>query len=384
MSISLSCGRKFHSDHLAAALWRAGALDQVFTANPSWAYRRHRSIQHKVVHTFPYYLPGLLLGRLPGVQRLASSLDWWATRRFDAAVAKQLGSPSTLIAWAWSAHRSFEVAKAHGIQCVLEECGSANLQQFNILTEEYSRFGLAYHSPIAQRVIENERRECELADIILCPSAYVADSFSSYGVPRSTCLVIPYATNPRFRAAQPKLPRERLEILYVGSVGFRKGLIYLLRALAELDDARVSCTVIGQVDPVMAPFLKPFQHLFRHIPSVPHTEMPEHFARANLFVLPTLDEGMAYVVMEALASGTPVITTPHSGAEGMVSHCSNGFLVPIRDSHAIASVLGECLEDPHLIPRLSAAALASSAGWSWDDYVEQLVASLERGLPTVS
>jgi len=376
MRLTLSCGRKFHSDHLGAALLNRGVLEKVITANPSFTYRRHASLVGHVDHTPPFYVPGLLLARVPGLRKLAPELDWWASRYFDRAVARRLDGAQVLLAWAWSARQSFENARALGIRCVLEECGSANLHQETILSAEYARLGLPYRNPIAERVIANERRECELADVILCPSEYVANSFAIYGIPRSKCIVIPYATNPRFRANEPKTLGVTLHVLFVGSVGVRKGLLYLLQALALLNDPRITCTVIGREDPALAPLLLPYRHLFHHIASVPHEEMPAHFASAHVFVLPTLDEGMAYVVMEALASGTPVITTPNSGAEGIVREGHNGFLVPIRNPEAIADALSQCLADPELLERLSAAALATATAWSWDDYAQTLLTAL--------
>ena len=376
MRLTISCGRKFHSDHLSAALLKLDALEQVITANPPFSYRRHSSLSGHVAHTLPFYVPGLLLARVPGLRRLGPYLDWWATRSFDSAVASRLGHAQVLLAWAWSAKRSFERAHERGIRCVLEECGSANLHQKNILSEEYRRLGIPYRNPIAERVIANERQECALADTILCPSEYVANSFGIYGIARSKCLVIPYASNPRFRAKQPKAPQETLHVLFVGSVGVRKGIIYLLQALALLSDPRITCTVIGQVDPALAPLLQPFLHLFRHIPSVPHEQMPTYFAAAQVFVLPTLDEGMAYVVMEALASGTPVITTPNSGAEGIVKEGHNGFVVPIRNPEAIAAALNRCLVDPELAVKMSLASLGTATAWSWDDYAKTLLSAL--------
>jgi len=376
MRIIVSCGRKFHSDHIGAALLRQKALERVITANPPFSYRRQPSLEGHVTHTLPYYVAGLLLARLPVLRWFAPEFDWWASRSFDRDVANRLRKVDVLLAFAWSARKSFERAHELSIRCILEECGSANLHQERILSKEYEHLGLPYRNRIAKRVIANERRECELADIILCPSEYVANSFSAYGIPRSKCLVIPYATNPRFIADAPKEPGESLNILFVGSVGVRKGVIYLLKALALLNNQRITCTVIGRLDPDLAPLLEPYRGHFQHISNVPHGEMPAHFAAAHVFVLPTLDEGMAYVVMEALASGTPVITTPNSGADGIVRHGKNGFIVPIRNENAIAEALSQCLENPALVRELSAAALATATAWSWDDYVQRLLETL--------
>lgn len=319
MKITITCGRKFHSDHLAAALLRQGALERVITANPPRTYRRHTFPPAHIRFAPPYYLPGLASHRLPGLASLEPALSWWASRRFDAWASRHLGSPDIVLSWAWSARRTFETARTRGIACVLEECGSANAHQETILAEEYSRLGLRRRRVLPPDVIENERRECDLADLILCPSDYVARSYAIHGVPREKCIVLPYAANPSLFNRPKTTPEDgRLHILYVGSVGPRKGLVYLLQALQSLPPDRFTCTAVGRVEPGFEPVLAPFRHLFTHVPSVPPHELPAYYQRASVFVLPTLDEGMAYVIMEALCSGTPVITTPHSGAEGIV------------------------------------------------------------------
>lgn len=383
MKLTLTSGRKFHSDHLAAALLRQGALDRVITANPPRTYRRHAFPPAHIRFAPPYYLPGLAAHRIPGLAALEPALSWWASRRFDAWSARHLGSPDVVLSWAWSARRTFETARSRGIRCVLEECGSANAHQERILAEEYARLRLRRRRVLPPAVIENERRECELADIILCPSDYVADSFAIYGVPREKCVVIPYAADPS-RFARPKIPSPDglLRILYVGSVGPRKGLVYLLEALRSLPRSRFECTVVGRVEPGFAPALAPYAGLFNHVPSVPHDEIPAYYQRASVFVLPTLDEGMAYVISEALCGGTPVITTPHSGAQGLVRDHHNGFIVPIRDSKAIADRLRELLDQPDLLAALGTRAAASVASRGWDDYAATLLAKL--GAPTGS
>lgn len=382
MKLTLTCGRKFHSDHLGAALLRRDALERVVTANPPSTYRRHAFPAERIRHAPPYYLPGLAALRVPLLARLEPALSWWASRRFDRWAARALGAPDAVLAWAWSAQRTFDAARARGLLCILEECGSANAHQEALLADEYRRLGLARRTTLPPAVIDAERRECELADVILCPSDYVADSYAIYGVPRAKCLVLPYASDAS-RFARPKFaPTDgRLHILYIGSVGPRKGLVYLLQALRQLPRARFTCTVVGRVESGFAPVLGPYADLFRHVPAVPHDELAGYYQRASVFVLPTLDEGMAYVVSEALCSGTPVITTPHSGAAAIVREGVNGHLVPIRDPEAIASRLVGLIDAPDRLAAFGRAAAATAAAWTWDDYAQTLLEKLALRRP---
>jgi len=376
MKVTVTCGRKFHSDHLANALLQEDALERVVTANPRSAYRRYKFPSERIRFLPPVYLTGWVAGKLPPLRRLQQPLDWWATRTFDRMASRNFGQPDAIIAWAWSARRTFEVAKSQGIRCVLEECGSANAYQESLLAEEYDRLGLPRRVTTLREVIDNERRECELADRILCPSEYVARSFSIYGVPRERCIVIPYASNPTLFSGTRAKADGKFRILYVGSVSVRKGIIYLLKALALLPRDSFECTVIGQIDPDLGPLLQPYAHLFEHVSAVPHDRIAAYYQRASVFVLPTLDEGMAYVIMEALASGVPVITTPHSGAEDMIRDGENGFLVPIRNAEAVAEKISVLQSSPADVLAMSSSARTSAQEWTWANYVAKLLPAL--------
>lgn len=376
MRITITCGRKFHSDHLAAALLRSDSLDRVITANPPRAYRRHPFPPERIRFAPPVYLPSLLAGRLPGFKSLEPKLGWWASRQFDRWASKQIGQPDAVLAWAWSALETFKKAQSIGVTRILEECGSANAHQEAILRDEHERLGLRSRISVAPEIIDNERAECELADLILCPSEYVANSYAIYGIPRSKCLVIPYASNPSLFSRPKAAPDGKFRILYVGSVGVRKGIVYLLKALQALPRNSFECTVIGRVEAGFQALFNRFSDLCTHIPAVPHEELAAYYQSASVFVLPTLDEGMAYVLMEALCSGTPVITTPNSGGEGTMFDGENGFMVPIRDSECISARLALLQANPEMLQKMSENARGSAVAWTWDEYVQKLLSSV--------
>ena len=81
------------------------------------------------------------------------------------------------------------------------------------------------------------------------------------------------------------------------------------------------------------------------IDSVPHKEISEYYVWADVFVLPSITdwkgekEGLGVVILEAFASGIPVIGTQSGGIVDVVKHRVNGFLVPERDAPAIAKYL---------------------------------------------
>ena len=94
------------------------------------------------------------------------------------------------------------------------------------------------------------------------------------------------------------------------------------------------CRVVGpQLVNVSDPlFLGP-----TYLGAIPRNQVQQEFRRADLFVLPTLAEGMALSALEAMASGLPVITTPQCGS--VIRDGIEGFLVPIRDAEALADCI---------------------------------------------
>src|SRR5207245_2200608 len=79
-------------------------------------------------------------------------------------------------------------------------------------------------------------------------------------------------------------------------------------------------------------------------PGLPHAQLAERLHSADVFVLPSLEEGLVRTALEAMACGLQVVLTPHCGANDFVRPGANGEVVPIRDPRAIAEAVLKCWE----------------------------------------
>lgn len=263
-------------------------------------------------------------------------------------------------------------AKARGLTIIYEQIINPSVGL--ILREERERFpGLEAQDPEREvrDGIARDRDVFALADSVVCASAFVRSDIHQLAGEQVKVEVIPYGIEESWldRASEP----ERGRVLFVGSVGLRKGNHYLAEAqrLLRARGRNYDFRVVGPHDGSLVKHPR-----FRgplYLGQVPRTEIGREFARADVFVLPTLAESFALVHLEALAHGVPVVTTPNCGS--VVEEGKQGFIVPIRDPFALADAIERIVEDRALRDRLSAGARIRAAQFTWSAYGAALLAA---------
>lgn len=214
--------------------------------------------------------------------------------------------------------------------------------------------------------------ECELADRILVGSQFAAQTFVEESIATEKMMVIPYGMD--HRRFYPKVPgpepRKIFRVLFVGRIEQRKGISYLLRAYRRFKGPDTELVLVGSYKDT-GPLI-PFRDDYQHIPHVPQADLPEIYRSADVFVFPSLLEGMGLVVLEAMASGLPVITTPN-GPGDLVRDGLDGFVVPIRDVDAIVEKLEYLHAHPHARLSMGKNARQRAQTFTWERYREKSV-----------
>ena len=221
------------------------------------------------------------------------------------------------------------------------------------------------------------RKDTELqrADQVIVASRFTERTLqlAPHSVPVVT--VIPYGAPAAVSGALPHHRAGKLRVLFVGALGQRKGLSYLVTAVERMS-AAVELTLLGvKTSATCAPLNEAVR---RHpwIPSLPHAEVLAEMGRHDLLVFPSLFEGFGLVILEALSQGIPVITTPHTGGPDVITEGVDGFIVPIRSSLAIAEKLELLARDHPLLCDMKEAARATARRLSWENYRSRLVAAV--------
>ena len=385
MNVSqISIGR-FHHFHLARQLQKRDLLEAVFTGYPRFKLKDEPGIPQSKIHTFPWLqAPFMARGRV-GLDQwdwLNREWAWQAHETLDRYVRSRLRAPTVLLALSGSGLHAGRRAQELGGLHICDRGSSHIRVQEQLLQEEYARYGACWKG-IDPRSIAKEEAEYEQADLISVPSQFCVDSFIHQGIPKEKILKIPYGARlERFWpcATQVSDQQPEFRVLFVGSAGPRKGFLDLLKAFTLLQHPRKKLTLIGSLSTEAQSYLKGTdQPSVEFLGSVPNAQLRAHYSRASVFVLPSIEEGLAMVMGEAMACGCPVIASTNTGASDLFTDGTEGFIVPIRSPELIADRLQQLADAPELRHRMGRAALmrVQTLG-GWDAYGDAWQTALTR------
>ncbi|MBS1799174.1 MAG: glycosyltransferase family 4 protein [Acidobacteria bacterium] len=374
----------FHHFELARELNRRGHLQKIYSTWP-WLRLKREGLPRDKVGTFPWiHLPEFQLTKM-GWSNVwlndqlsyanALAFDWWTDRRLMECDA--------LIAISGAGLKTGRRLQRTGGKFICDRGSSHQRYQERIVSEEYSRWGV--ERPVTDmRDIAREEEIYEAADLITVPSSFAARSFMEMGVRQEKLRTIPYGVRLESFRRTGEPPKDRFEVLFAGSVGLRKGVPYLLEAFSQLRHSNKRLRLAGAIHPDIRQVLGrlPMENV-EVLGAVPQTRLVELMGTSHVMVLPSIEEGLALVQGQALACGCPVIASTQTGGEDLFTDRVEGFIVPLRDTAALAGRMQQLADDPALQQRMSEAALKRVhllGGWKdygdrWEQLLKDLIAS---------
>ncbi len=188
---------------------------------------------------------------------------------------------------------------------------------------------------------------------------------------------VPNGVEPHFFLPREPTRSANRRLLFVGSWLEHKGTHYLREGFEILArrDPRALLTIAGcgpDAQAIKGSFATLVRDRVEVIPFVSRAEMPELYARHDLFVFPSLFEGLPIVLLEAMASGMAIVTTETCGMKDVVEDGYSGLLVKPADTGDLVAALERLIASPDLAARLGEAARDSAKRYSWARVGEQL------------
>ena len=286
-----------------------------------------------------------------------------------AARRRAVAAHSALFSYSYYAHAAFRRNDAELAYRFLFQLHPHPQSVRELLAEEvertpYARASLMMEAEMSlpPEAFEALAQEAELANGWVAASRYTAQTLAAHGIPAEKIHVVPYGVSlkdfsPR---VQPPAKEEPFTIIYVGSLIQRKGLSYLLDAVRALKTKNVRLLLRGRGG-VDRELLKHYSDVDYDLKlGLPLNELVEDLQRSDVFVLPSLTEGFAQVILEAMACGVPVITTANTCAPDVLTDGVQGFILPIRDSRTIEEKLVWGLENRDALAAMGRRAAAQA------------------------
>ncbi len=333
------------------------------------------------VSGFPRYSPrapipeiGKALRRVDQIQTLylASQkfgmFDWasdelahWSKIQLDHGARSPLQGADIFLYYNGCGLHSARRFRQNGGITIVEAVNCHVQVQEQLMQEEFQRLGLTW-TPFHHRETRRRVAEVEEADYILLPSTFVARSFLAQGIPAERLLRVPYPMQ-KVAGASEVVPRPALDegifrVLYVGSVSIRKGLRYLIEAFRQLKHPKKELWIVGPTTNTRGLENLSLPEEVKFLGVLKGNDLQAAYLKATVFCLPSIEEGQALVLSEALTYGLPVIATENTGIEDLMADGKGAMVVPIRDAAAIASWLNRMAEDGHLLADKRREALA--------------------------
>jgi len=327
------------------------------------------------VRTYPAAeLIYVVSSRLRPLRPFSEAILRWRNKCFDGWVAKRIARerPKAVVCYDSCAQRTFEGAKSLGTLCVLDQSIGHICTGLQLLREEaklHPDFADSLPTKVPEWLIERCSQEALLADCVLSPSEYVRHSLIANGVEPARIAALPFGVDPERFQPPPERTEKTFRVLFVGQLSQRKGIKYLLEAFRNLRLPSAELVLVGNVAGSGKGLLR-YRDMFQHIPNVPRAEVHHWFERADVFVYPSLHEGSALAIYEALACGLPIITTPNSGS--MVQDGIQGYIVPIRDVERLKEKILLLYENRELRQEMSRRARLRAEEFTWAAYQQRL------------
>lgn len=178
----------------------------------------------------------------------------------------------------------------------------------------------------------------------------------------------------------------RLRVVLVSQLIRRKGIQHLLDALSEMDSSlckKLNVNIYGvgdyrgtleeQVEKLNLHGTVSFQGLLES------EKLAQELRRADMFVLPSLQEGLPLALLEAMACGLPVVATAVGDVPGVIRDRVNGFLVPPAESAALREAISSMAADPGLRLKMGIQARSTAEDFSWEKIWLRYASSISCG-----
>lgn len=365
MKVLISLVGRFHAFDLAYQMQKRGVLSKIVTTYPKYYVKKWGIRSNNIASSPILELINRIKNKIPFISNQISSL---LIKRMHATKAiNNLKGVDIFVAWSGSSLEAIIKAKKMGIKVVLERGSTHHSYQMQILQEESAIYGFEFTPDYY--IWERDLLEYELADYISIPSNFVKKTFIEHGIPEEKLIVNPYGVD---LSLFKKIKKEDdiFRVIFCGQISYQKGVQYLLQAFCELDLKDAELWLVGSVNETMRPVIEKFNSENIYLKGVyPQSELYKVYSQGSVFVMPSIQEGLAMVQLQAMACELPLICSTNTGGDDLITDGIEGFVVPIRNVATLKDKILYLFQNQEIAKSMGENAKKKVLnGFTWDDY----------------
>ena len=222
-----------------------------------------------------------------------------------------------------------------------------------------------YEYSLSNDAIEKLRNEINLATNYICASSITKKSLEFENIDTELIKIASYGVDVSKFQYVKREEQEIFNVIFIGSLNQRKGISYLLEAMRKLSN--VSLTIVGRgiFDENL---LSGYDFPIEVLKNVSQDVLIEKLQKAHCFILPSILEGFGQVILEAMATGIPVIATENTAALDIITNAKDGFVVPIRNTQEITTIIHDLQTNFSLVNSIGYQAHLTAQKYNWEKF----------------
>jgi len=285
--------------------------------------------------------------------------------------------------WSGSSLRSLQYCRERGIVSFMENPAPHFRYGEEIIGAEYDSLGIRWKKDpeVFARFFgfgpDYLQEEYDSAQYLILESDFTRDTFRASGIGEEKLLVVPSGVDTNRFVPPPRREAGPFRAIFVGAIGVRKGVRYVLEAWSDLDLKDAELLLVGNVLDDMRSLLSKYLGRSKTVRVAGFAgDLVRFYQDASVFVFPSLSEGSAKVTYEAMACGLPVIVTPNAGS--VARDGEHGIVVPVRDKEALERAILSLYENRDLREELGAKGRKHIERYTWENHRKTLIGMYEE------
>jgi len=254
-------------------------------------------------------------------------LDWIATALVRPG--------DNILSSAHFALSAFRKVKRQGGLCVYD-AGSAHAAEHKRLWNEQYALWKPEVPSLPEFYFTRQLEMQNLSDYITAPCQYVVQTFQKNGWDRQRLLDLPYGVDLTNFFPEPRVDDGIFKVVHTGNLCLRKGFPYMVEAFARFHakypntQLRMRRTFLD-----VGHLVAKHEHFIHWIDWVDFDRLRDTYNQADAFIMPSIEEGYARTIVEAMACGLPIIATRETVAPDLIEDGKSGLLIPSADVDSI-------------------------------------------------